>query len=254
MRNLAARRICQTALRKFLEWVKERALPLVENVEINGALVANSKKNAVQLRAAVIQPIWVQKLLEVPPMSEGVAATRTCEQVMSVVLEGIAEQLILLNHPLMAASTVILLVILPASVRASVIEKERCCPTAFATSPVLVDRDRSFRNWSVYQNWNPRWVSLHGPALGSTSPQALDHEPNASQWNQHRSGARFLNNARSAETRSVVGDRRFEPQRLDQVPNKSRWSLHRSSTGSRHTARNLDTTSVTPFSPSFSPH
>ena len=90
---------------------------------------------------------------------------------------------------------------LHASVRASGIEKKRSCPTACATSPMLVDRDRSFRNWSVYQIWNPRWVCSHGPA----SPHVLGHVPNTSKWSRHRSGARFRNVARSAETRSVEG-------------------------------------------------
>ena len=58
-----------------------------------------------------------------------------------------------------------------ASVRASGIEKERSCPTAGATSPVLVDRDR--RRWSIYQKKGPRWVGPHGPALASLGQQAL---------------------------------------------------------------------------------
>ena len=91
MRTLAARRISQTALRTFLKWVKERPLPFVEDVEIDGALVENSKKycaqgilhhHGSQLRAAVLDG-WpssadlVPETLRVPPMSEGVAATRT---------------------------------------------------------------------------------------------------------------------------------------------------------------------------------
>ena len=43
---------------------------------------------------------------------------------------------------------------------------------ACATSPALVNRDRSFRSWTVDQNWNPRWVSPHGPALASMGQQA----------------------------------------------------------------------------------
>ena len=122
-----------------------------------------------------------------------------------------------------------------ASVRASGIEKERSCRTACATSPMLVGRDRSFRNWSAYQDRNQRWVSLHESALASMGQQALartqgrknlecrlpcsnkhvqdcnrhfgtqrhDHVPDASQWSQHRSGARFQNSARS----EVSGER-----------------------------------------------
>ena len=47
-----------------------------------------------------------------------------------------------------------------ASVRASGIERERSCPTAWATPLVLADRDRSFQNWSVHQ---------HGSAMGRSS-------------------------------------------------------------------------------------
>ena len=39
-----------------------------------------------------------------------------------------------------------------ASVRASGIEKKGSCPTTGAKSAMLVGRDRSFRNWSVYQD------------------------------------------------------------------------------------------------------
>ena len=47
-------------------------------------------------------------------------------------------------------------------VRVSGIEKEGYCPTAGATSPILVGRDRSFRNWSVYPDRCPRLVGPHG--------------------------------------------------------------------------------------------
>ena len=115
------------------------------------------------------------------------------------------------------------------------IEREGYCPTACATSPVLVGRDRNFRNWSDYQGRNQRWVGPYGSALTSLGQQALalvevwtsgsadlefplpcsskivqnsnrrfwtqrhDHVPNTSQWSQHR----FQNSARSARTRSV---------------------------------------------------
>ena len=69
------------------------------------------------------------------------------------------------------------------------VDKEGSCPTSCATSPMVVGRDRSFRTWNVYQNRGPRWV---GP-----------HVPNAPQWSQNRSAARFQNCARSAKTRQV---------------------------------------------------
>ena len=59
-----------------------------------------------------------------------------------------------------------------APVRVSGIEEEASCPTASATSPLLVGRNRSFRNWSVYQDKSPRWVGPHGPGLASLGLQA----------------------------------------------------------------------------------
>ena len=38
---------------------------------------------------------------------------------------------------------------------------------------MLARRDRSFRNWSVYQDRGPRWVGPHGQALASVGQQAL---------------------------------------------------------------------------------
>ena len=117
------------------------------------------------------------------------------------VWERMQTQLTLFNHPHMVAFILILLMTFMRPSELLALRKKRSCPTACATSPMLVDRDRSFRNWSVQQNWNPRWVCSHGPA----SPQVPGHVPNASKWSRHRSGARFRNIARSAETRSVEG-------------------------------------------------
>ena len=36
----------------------------------------------------------------------------------------------------------------------------------------MVNRNRSFRDGSVHQNWNPRWVSSDGPALALVGQQA----------------------------------------------------------------------------------
>ena len=52
------------------------------------------------------------------------------------------------------------------------LKKQGSSSTTCATFLVLVDRDGSFRNWSVYQNWNPRlcqssWTSAG--CNGSTS-------------------------------------------------------------------------------------
>ena len=68
-----------------------------------------------------------------------------------------------------------------SSVRVSVIEKERSCP-------------------SVHQDRNQRWVCPHGSARASLSRQALGHIPNTTQWSQHRSSVGFhQNSARSAK-------------------------------------------------------
>ena len=47
-----------------------------------------------------------------------------------------------------------------ASVRASDIEEKGSCSTACATSPMLVGRDRRFRNWGIYRS--PRWICFNG--------------------------------------------------------------------------------------------
>ena len=58
-------------------------------------------------------------------------------------------------------------------------------PTACAATPVLVGRDRSFRDWSAYHDEGLRWVGPRETALASLSQQAPGHVPNASQWGQH---------------------------------------------------------------------
>ena len=52
-------------------------------------------------------------------------------------------------------------------------EKEGSCPIACATSHMLVGRDHSVRNDSIYQDRSPRWVGLRGPELVSMGQQAL---------------------------------------------------------------------------------
>ena len=84
-RTLAAPRNCQTALGTFLKFVKERALPLVEDVKIDGSagcvlerflskefsiIAVRRLPAAVDGSLAVIQPLWVQETAEVPSMFE----------------------------------------------------------------------------------------------------------------------------------------------------------------------------------------
>ena len=132
---------------------------------------------------ADIQPLWVQETFEVPSMSERVAATHSCAQRKHCSTAHPPPSSPYGSVHLHFARDV------HASVTASDIEKEGSCPTACATFPILVGRDRSVRNWSIYQDRSPRWV---GP-----------HVPNTSQWSPRRSGAVFQNHARSPKTRSV---------------------------------------------------
>ena len=88
--------------------------------------------------------------------------------------KGIAGRPFLLNHHHMETFVFIVLVTKMSPSEFLALRKIFCL-NARATSPMMVDRDRSFRNWSVYQHRNPRWVDLH--------------VPNAPKWSQYRSGA-----------------------------------------------------------------
>ena len=155
MKALAARRNHQTAPGKFLKFVLKRTLPRVEDVEIDGAVVAYSKDcfvqrvqhhNGLQLLAAVMD------------------AGRHSAAMGSTNCRGIF--LTWQSSRNFAADA-------HASVRASDIEKEGLCPTANATSPMLVGRDLSFRNWSIYQDSSSRWTGPHGPGLASMGNKLL---------------------------------------------------------------------------------
>ena len=97
VRALAARQNCRTALRTFQKFAKERMLPLVGDVEIDGALVPYPNDCFVQGvqhhmvhsdgSLAVIQSVWVQKTAGVPSMFEVVAAAHTCMHRMSKELQ-----------------------------------------------------------------------------------------------------------------------------------------------------------------------
>ena len=98
------------------------------------------------------------------------------------------------------------------SVRASGIEKEGSCPTACATSPMLVDRGIRDGSVLIDQRWL-QWVNKLLPALkagnhwnlgqlaaanmflsatDTIGTQQHDYVPNMSQLSQHRSGFRTL--------------------------------------------------------------
>ena len=107
-----------------------------------------------------------------------------------------------------------------ASVRASGIEKEGSCPAACATSPMLVGRDRSFRNWSIYQYKSPRWVGPHKSTLAFMGQQALVP---AEVWKFGEADPEF-----PLPCSKIVqgGNRRFGT-RHDHVAHTSQWSQHR---------------------------
>ena len=229
----------RTALGTFLKLEKERAVPLVDDV-IDGAPGYASER---LLRPGSSARPWFtasfrrDSSLAVIQAVLGPANFRASTDVWrQLTLARTRRDVYVSVHPHFAGNV-------HASVRASGIEKERSCRTACATSPMLVGRDRSFRNWSAYQDRNQRWVSLHESALASMGQQALartqgrknlecrlpcsnkhvqdcnrhfgtqrhDHVPDASQWSQHRSGARFQNSARS----EVSGERSASVTRYD---------------------------------------
>ena len=97
---------------------------------------------------AMIQPLWVQKTSKVPSMFEGVSTAHTCAHSTSNACTSLERHCNTAHpfqssffgsvHPRFAGN-------IHASVRASGIERERSCPTACATCPVFVGRDRSLR-------------------------------------------------------------------------------------------------------------
>ena len=158
--TLAARRNHQTALGTFLKCVKERALPLVEDVEVDGASVAYSNDCIVQrvqhhfssqLLAAVMDR-WpsfsrigsskLPRFLRCLKLWRQFTPARTRRAMPTPVWEGIATQLTLLKHPHMARRHFDGNV--HPSIRAFGIWKEGSCPTACAISPMLVGRARCF--------------------------------------------------------------------------------------------------------------
>ena len=102
-----------------------------------------------------------------------------------------------------------------SSVRVSGIEIEGSCPTACATSPMSVGRDRSFRDWSVHQDRSQRWVCPHGPALASIGQQAPAHTQGRESgggniWNfGYREAAKIFKNG--TDTLGLSGMTMYQP-------------------------------------------
>ena len=130
-------------------------------------------------------------------------------------------------HPLSAGSA-------HTPIKISGKEKKGSCPIACATSPMLVGRDHSLRNESIYKDRVLRCVIHRGPELVSKSQKALSPAQSVEIWKK------------SSEISSTLDNQPFKTQRLDEVPNTSQWNQHRSSTSSRLCARTPKTTSMTP--------
>ena len=166
-----------------LKCVKKNVLHLVENVEIDGTLVANSRycfaqgiphHHGLQLLSAEMDRWQLfsrscsSKLQRFHRWFERVVTAHAGAYPTSNAGTG-PERHCVTAHP--SRTSPYDTVHLPfaydvhAPVRVSGIEEERSCPTASATSPLLVGRNRSFQNWSVYQDKSPRWVGPHGPGL-----------------------------------------------------------------------------------------
>ena len=195
VRTPAVGRNYQAALGSFLKFVLKRTLPLVEDGEIDGALVACSKDGFLR----GVQPLWLQETSEVSSMRclrglRLLTPARTRRAVQAPVWEGIAAQLTLLKRhcstthcsqsspygnvrPHLAGDV-------QASFRTSGTEKEGSCPTACATSSLLVGRDRSFpkleytktevRDVSVLMD--QRWLQLVRKLLPAFTAGNLEEE------------------------------------------------------------------------------
>ena len=75
------------------------------------------------------------------------------------------------NHPHVAVFTLILRVKYMRPSELLELKKKDLVPSLVPPLSMLVGRDRSSRNGSVYQDWNPRWVGPHGPAMVSMGQQ-----------------------------------------------------------------------------------
>ena len=204
----------------------EGALPLVEDVEIDGVLVAYSNDCFVegvqhhhgsQLLAAVMdrwpsfRPLWVQKTSVVPSMSAGDrshlrALDEQCLHQSGKALQDNSPFSIILVWQ--RAFDLILLVTYMRPSELLALRKKELVPPLRQFSREVdetgVSAKTRIRDGSVLmeQRWH-QWVNKLLPALKAGNPEEHDYVPNARQWSRHRSGVRFQNTARSAKTRSV---------------------------------------------------
>ena len=236
MITLAARRNCQTALGTFLEFVKQRALPLVEDVEIDSQ--GAQHHHGSQLLAAVMDR-W-------PSFSRfgsrKLSRFHRCFKVWnSSHLRSLNDQCLNhtcnTTHPSQSpsfgsvrphfAGNVHLLTLRKKDLAPPLVPLLPCWSIVIPASEAGVSTKTGTRDGSVFldQRWL-QWVNKLLAALKAGNPeekpgisvsqqqkssrlqptlwtQRHDNVPNAPQWSQHRSGARFQNSARSAKTRSV---------------------------------------------------
>ena len=78
--------------------------------------------------------------------------------------------------------------------------------------------------------------------------QRHDHAPNASQWGQHRSGARVQNFARSSKTRSMESFQQCRKRRQKQSSGALSLSRCKLETTARRAQATVDTATVSPSS------
>ena len=89
------------------------------------------------------------------------------------------------------------------------IEEDGSCPIARAALSMLVGRDRSLRNKSIFQDKSPRWVGPHGPELVSMRQQTFSPAEMSTSGGDH---LEFRLPCRS--TKFQDSNRHFGTQRL----------------------------------------
>ena len=110
---------------------------------------------------AVIQPLWVQKTSEVPSMFQGVATAHTCAHSASTALHQSWKAL-----PHISSFILILLVTYLRLPEPLALKEKGLVVLTRATSPIVVGRDRNFRNSGSITSQEVRarylWVGISG--------------------------------------------------------------------------------------------
>ena len=208
-RTFAARWNYQAALGSFLQFVQKRTLPLVALVPwLRIPTIALSREFSITMvHSFLLGGCWPsfsrfgsRKLPRFHRCLKKRMATAHAGAYPSSAACTCLGRHCITTHPFQSASHGSfhshLFGDLHASVRASGIE----CPTAGAISPLLVVRDRSFRNWSVHQDRGLRVVGPHGTALASWVNKLLPRlkavDPEERIWNfDQPAAAKMFNTA-----------------------------------------------------------